>query len=70
MTDLLPELDGYEVRRIPAVRAVKRYVCPGCDDAIAQRQGHVVVWPEGLVHERRHWHLHCWRIAARRGRLG
>ncbi len=64
----LPELPGYEVTRVPAFRATKSYVCPACANAIAPGVGHVVAWPEGSVAERRHWHLHCWRLAARRGR--
>jgi hypothetical protein len=28
----------------------------------------VVAWPEHLPDDRRHWHLHCWRVAAGRGR--
>lgn len=65
----LPELDGYEVRRVPAFRADKSYLCPGCGNEIAPGTGHVVVWPEHDAELRRHWHLHCWRITARRGRI-
>jgi hypothetical protein len=65
----LPQLEGYVVDRVPGFRATKAYVCPGCDAAIAPRVGHVVAWPEDLVDLRRHWHLHCWRIATRRGRV-
>lgn len=64
----LPRLDGYEVSRVPGARASKPYACPGCHQHIAVGEGHVVAWPEDLVDDRRHWHLHCWRIAARRGR--
>ncbi|MEX1178613.1 MAG: hypothetical protein WEB09_09145 [Nitriliruptor sp.] len=64
----LPQLAGHEVDRIPAFRATKTYVCPECGNTIAARVGHVVAWPEGQVDLRRHWHLHCWRLAARRGR--
>lgn len=66
---LLPRLEGFEVRRIPAARASKPYTCPACHNLIEPRVGHVVVWPEQLLEDRRHWHLHCWRVAARRGRL-
>jgi hypothetical protein len=65
----LPELEGYVVQRVPAFQATKPYVCPDCDNGILGGQGHVVVWPDGLVDERRHWHLHCWRVASRRGRI-
>jgi hypothetical protein len=65
----LPQLAGYEVQRVPAYQAVKDYVCPDCGNTIGPGHGHVVVWPEGEVGERRHWHLHCWRGAARRGRI-
>jgi hypothetical protein len=62
----LPRVPGYEVDRVPAFRATKAYVCPDCQGTIAARTGHVVAWPEGLVDDRRHWHLHCWRLFARR----
>ena len=65
----IPELDGYEVRRVPAFRADKEYLCPGCGNAIGAGTGHVVAWPEHDAELRRHWHLHCWRIASRRGRI-
>lgn len=65
----LPQLEGYLVDRVPAFRATKAYVCPGCGSVIVERQGHVVAWPDGLVDLRRHWHTHCWRIAAARGRV-
>lgn len=62
----LPDRPGYEVARVPAFRADKSYRCPDCGNDIPVRTGHVVAWPDGLVEDRRHWHLHCWRIAARR----
>jgi hypothetical protein len=65
----LPHVDGFEVQRVPAYQATKRYVCPDCGNDIPSGQGHVVAWPEGLVDDRRHWHLHCWRVAAARGRV-
>ncbi len=64
-----PALEGYVVERVPAVRANKPYVCPTCDNPIAAGVGHVVAWPQDRVDERRHWHLHCWRVVARRGRI-
>jgi hypothetical protein len=66
----LDVLEGYEAHRVPAYRAGKAYVCPTCDAAIAQGVGHVVAWPEGQLDARRHWHGHCWRLVARRGRIG
>lgn len=65
----LPQLEGYEVDRVPAFKADKDYVCPGCGNQIPARTGHVVAWPQELVDLRRHWHLHCWRLAVRRGRV-
>ncbi len=65
----LPALDGYVVSRVVGARARGPYVCPNCGNTIGAGQGHVVVWPEGEVDERRHWHLHCWRVAAGRGRI-
>jgi hypothetical protein len=64
----LPQLAGYEVQRIPGARTDRAYVCPSCGAAIPPGLGHVVAWPDGSVDLRRHWHVHCWRIAARRGR--
>lgn len=64
----LPQLEGYEVQRVMGARASKAYACPGCHQPIAVGEGHVVAWPVDLVADRRHWHLHCWRLATRRGR--
>ncbi len=70
MSDLeLPQVPGHQVARVPSFRADKEYLCPGCGNTIAPRVGHVVAWPDDLVDLRRHWHLHCWRLAARRGRV-
>jgi len=68
MSLVLP-LEGFEVRFIPAVRAVKPYVCPECEGPIAARTGHVCAWPKAESDRRRHWHAHCWRVAVRRGRV-
>ncbi len=65
----LPELAGYEVRRIQPLQAAKDYVCPDCGNAIPTGTAHVVVWPVDANDLRRHWHHHCWRAAVRRGRL-
>ncbi len=60
------ELDGYEVKRVDAARAMKEYICPECGNTIAEGEGHVVVWPVGDTDLRRHWHRHCWRLEVRR----
>lgn len=60
------ELDGYEVKRVDAGRAVKDYVCPECGNTVPAGEGHVVVWPTGDEDLRRHWHRHCWRLEVRR----
>lgn len=65
----LPLLEGYTVRRVPGFQARKAYLCPACGSEIEAGVGHVVAWPDELAEQRRHWHLHCWRIAARRGRI-
>lgn len=44
--------------------ARKSYRCPGCDHEVAVGQPHVVVWPEEMVDDRRHWHTTCWRRVA------
>jgi hypothetical protein len=60
-----------------AVRTVagdsgKFYRCPGCDQEIPPRVGHVVAWPvhsmgaAGGVDDRRHWHRACWTNRERR----
>jgi hypothetical protein len=64
----LPHLEGYQVARVPGFRAGKDYVCPSCHNPIPAGLGHVVAWPDDRTDDRRHWHNHCWRIAAGRGR--
>jgi hypothetical protein len=59
-------LDGYEVKRVDPVRAMKDYICPECGNTITAGEGHVVVWPVGDADLRRHWHRHCWRLEVRR----
>lgn len=66
---LVPELDGYVVRHVPAFRASKDYVCPECAGQVPPGTGHVVAWPDHDAERRRHLHLHCWRVAVRRGRV-
>ncbi|MEX0705502.1 MAG: hypothetical protein WDZ26_03730 [Nitriliruptoraceae bacterium] len=69
MVEPVEQLDGHTVRLVPAFRAHSTYVCPECGNAIGVGEGHVVVWPDERVDDRRHWHRHCWRVAARRGRI-
>ncbi|WP_326545826.1 hypothetical protein QGN32_18945 [Mycolicibacterium sp. ND9-15] len=67
-----PDGYEYEVRSIPAARAVKTYRCPGCDHEIRPGTTHLVVLPTGMgedraVEDRRHWHRPCWTHRATRG---
>ncbi|MCV7283539.1 hypothetical protein H7J88_28265 [Mycolicibacterium flavescens] len=66
-----PDGYDYEVRPVPAARAVKTYRCPGCDHEIRPQTAHLVVLPadmgENAVDERRHWHTPCWTHRATRG---
>ncbi|HZC53590.1 MAG TPA: hypothetical protein VE441_13975 [Mycobacterium sp.] len=60
----------YDVRPVPAARAVKTYRCPGCDHEIRSGTAHLVVWPTDShagVEDRRHWHTSCWANRATRG---
>lgn len=57
------------VRDIPASRAEKVYRCPACGLDIPAGQAHLVAWradhlfgDSTALGERRHWHLHCWRL--------
>lgn len=61
-----PPDDDVEVRHVQPYQATKRYVCPGCDNAIAIGAGHEVVVPRDEPELRRHWHTACWRIEQRR----
>ena len=64
--------DGvWNVQPLAAASATKYYLCPGCGLEIAPGVAHTVTWrADGLMGEqndladRRHWHLHCWRIKA------
>lgn len=60
----------FTVQPISPAAAQKTYVCPGCGGTIEPGVGHVVVWrQDGVLGDaadlaaRRHWHVHCWRIA-------
>ncbi len=62
---------SFLVREVPASRAIKSYVCPGCQNSIPAGMAHVLAWPEtpsmgfaSGMEQRRHWHKHCWRLNA------
>lgn len=71
-TGIATKRDGeYHVRFISAAAAQKDYICPGCHGRIPPQTAHIVAWPTGSLfgveyaaEQRRHWHSHCWRIAA------
>jgi len=62
--------DGdWNVQPISAVKAVKVYLCPGCNLEIAINREHLVAWrADGVTGDaadlaaRRHWHTQCWRL--------
>ncbi|GAA2232215.1 hypothetical protein N1031_08325 [Herbiconiux moechotypicola] len=64
--------DGeWNVQPVSAASAAKEYTCPGCGQVISPGTAHLVTWrADGLLGDasdlaaRRHWHTHCWRIAA------
>jgi len=58
--------DTTEVRLVHPFQAVKAYVCPGCNQEIPPRTGHVVVVPLDATDLRRHWHRACWEFRNRR----
>ncbi|OAA25020.1 hypothetical protein UG55_1027128 [Frankia sp. EI5c] len=69
--------EGWVVRPVTGAATTKAYRCPGCDHLIAPGTPHRVVWPEGTVEDRRHWHTQCWarrhagpRRVRRTGRRG
>lgn len=55
-----------EVRRVQPYQAMKRYVCPGCNQDIPARTGHLVAVPIAAPDLRRHWHRGCWEARHRR----
>jgi hypothetical protein len=62
-----PTLSGpVEVRPVQPYQAVKTYLCPGCQQQILPRTGHVVVVPTESPDLRRHWHRACWEYRDRR----
>ncbi|GAA3869319.1 hypothetical protein GCM10022381_10790 [Leifsonia kafniensis] len=62
--------DGeWNVQPVPAAKALKVYLCPGCSLEIATGREHLVAWrADGVTGDaadlaaRRHWHTHCWRL--------
>lgn len=56
---------GFHVRR---VTGDKEYRCPGCDLVVRPGVWHLVVVPEDVPDDRRHWHEGCWRIELNRTR--
>ena len=52
---------GWHARAIQPERAVKDYVCPGCNQYIRPRTAHVAAWRDGEEDLRRHWHTPCWK---------
>ena len=66
----VPEVAGpdgpVEVRLIHPFQAVKAYICPGCNQDIPERTGHLVVVPKEAPDLRRHWHKACWEYRSRR----
>ncbi|MDP9431611.1 MAG: hypothetical protein M3P91_02510 [Actinomycetota bacterium] len=60
--------DGdWVVRPVTGAASTKSYRCPGCDQEIRPATPHLVVWPDGELDDRRHWHKPCWRARGRRG---
>jgi hypothetical protein len=55
-----------EVRVIHPFQATKGYVCPGCNQEIPRRTGHLVIVPLEAPDLRRHWHRPCWEHRSRR----
>lgn len=56
---------GFDMRRLASEKA---YRCPGCDLEIRPGVWHLVVVPQEMPEERRHWHEHCWRVELHRTR--
>nr|WP_238429362.1 hypothetical protein [Frankia nepalensis] len=55
-------IDGEEwaQRAVTGAASAKAYRCPGCDHEIPPGTPHMVVWPNGSMDHRRHWHTPCW----------
>ena len=52
--------EGVDVLQVQPYQARKTYLCPGCQQDIAEGLGHVVVVPRDAPDLRRHWHRPCW----------
>ena len=66
------QLDGpVSVQRVQPYQARKSYLCPGCNQDVPAGLGHLVVVPDLVPEDRRHWHHGCWehRRNRRPGRL-
>lgn len=55
-----------EVARVQPFQARKPYLCPGCNQDIAEGVGHLVIVPTESPELRRHWHTACWEHRDRR----
>ena len=68
LIDLAAGEDGnaVQVRRVHPPQATKAYVCPGCQQEIPARTGHLVVVPTDAPDLRRHWHTSCWLMREHR----
>ncbi|HWS49794.1 MAG TPA: hypothetical protein VN241_02185 [Microbacterium sp.] len=60
----------WTVQPVSAAQAQKPYRCPGCGGLIDIGMAHLVAWrADGVLGDaadlaaRRHWHLHCWKVA-------
>ena len=61
-----PGAEELEIRRVQPYQARKAYLCPGCNQDIAEGLGHLVVVPRAAPELRRHWHHPCWAQRANR----
>lgn len=59
-----------ELQTIQPYNALKSYLCPGCNQEIRARTGHLVVVPLNHPDDRRHWHKACYSRASRHGVVG
>jgi hypothetical protein len=68
VTYVADPMTGYqaEVRHVMPANAQKAYRCPGCNQDVAPRTGHVVIVPLSDPSLRRHWHSACWALRDRR----
>lgn len=64
--DATLDVDPILVQRVQPYQARKTYLCPGCNQNIPPRLGHLVVVPELHPDDRTHWHHVCWPMRHRR----